>query len=61
VTIVDPGGTPGFRAFLRGDVPRVVVHAERRPISEDARIGAVLAEAPGRHDAARATTPHDGA
>ncbi len=32
VTIVYPGGTPGFWQFLRGDVPRISVRAVRRPI-----------------------------
>jgi 1-acyl-sn-glycerol-3-phosphate acyltransferase len=32
VTIVYPGGTPSFWGFLRGDVDRVVVRVERRPI-----------------------------
>ncbi len=32
VTIAYPGGVPGFRQFLRGEVPRIVVSIERRPI-----------------------------
>lgn len=32
VTIVYPDGTPGFWGFLRGDLRRVIVRAERRPI-----------------------------
>ena len=39
VTIVYPHGTPGFWGFLRGDVRRVVVRVERRPIPAQVRAG----------------------
>jgi len=35
VTIVYPDGVPTFWQFLRGDVKRIVVHAERHPIPAD--------------------------
>ena len=39
VTIVYPGGTPGFWGFLRGDLDRVILRVERRPIPAEFRTG----------------------
>jgi 1-acyl-sn-glycerol-3-phosphate acyltransferase len=44
VTIVYPDGTPTFWSFLRGDVRRVVVDVERRPIPAEVRDGDYLVD-----------------
>jgi 1-acyl-sn-glycerol-3-phosphate acyltransferase len=45
VTIVYPDGAPTFWHFLRGDVPRIGVRAERRPIPHEVAEGDYAADA----------------
>lgn len=48
LTIVYPDSSPTFWEFLRGDVGRIVVRAERRPIPPDVAHGDYAADPPYR-------------
>lgn len=49
VTIVYPAGIPTFWDLLCGNVPTVIVRAERRPIPQDLRHGNYAADSAYRH------------